>query len=341
MSEATIPQDVPDSEAAALAASAPPPAGVAAPAVEPVAGLTAEDVGTAVPEVGGFAANDDDPMPVMPEFDASGAEVAPVPAAAPGARPEAPAPPAPGTPAAPVAATPSPAAPAPEPVVTPEVPQKAPWDKTRQRQDQALANVQRENTQLLQRVAELEAGGARSLETISAELSALQATPLDELAEDDAKAARQSEFERLTAELGQATVFSQQQGFAAENDQVALDRVLNKVCAEQGIGEANRNAIVAGLNTVWADRGYGPSNCPDALHVEDLARGLGLEAARVAAAAPAVVPAPSAAAPVAQSAPDTGVTAPAPPVAQPPSGPVRQARDCEEAEQHMRGEGLL
>ena len=312
MSEAT---HVPDSESAALAATAAPAdrPETPAPSMED-ASFTPEQADDAVASA--IAAADGTEIPSVPDFTQTETRQ---PVSAPSTLEKEPA--APAEPAEPEAT------PAPEP--EPEAPQEAPWDKARQEKDQLIATQRKQIEQLQAQVKSAEGGAVRGVEEISADLEALTAEPVDEFTPPEDIAERTNKLAALNAELARSISMGQQSG----DDVAALDDVLKTVCAHPNVGEEHRNGILAELNRVWDDRGYGPGNMPDAQHVYDIALARGLELA--AAAKPAATPA----APVAAAPLDNGTAAPAPPTR--PTTGVKQAGSIEAALQDMKNEGLL
>jgi len=309
--------DVPDSENAALAATAPPVGGSqpVAPVAPVEAEMTAAEGEAAV--VQAIAASPVSDIPEIPDFESTETRQPVVPVAA-------------ATPATEKVVVP-------EPVVTPTPavePQATPWDKARQDKDQRLANLEKQNEQLLSQMRTLEQGGpVRGVEEIQAEFATLEAAPLDEFATPEEVAERSNKAIALQSELARSVTATQQ----GTNDAAALDTVLDTVCSEASIGEEYRNGILAGLNEVWDARGYGPGNMPDAQHVYDIAHGIGLELVRAAVPATPVTPA----APVKPTAPLDATHGGVAPVAASTGGAVRPARTVEEAIQHMKEEGVL
>lgn len=168
--------------------------------------------------------------------------------------------------------------PEPEPEAEPEpLPDATPeWDAVRQEKDQEIANLRKENETL--QVAALDTD--KPDKPTDDPLADIE--PLVEFADEDD---RNQAMNKIIAKVNAGQQQTQQR-----DNKAAYDTILKAACGK--FGEEHRNAIVKEMKDLWAARGYGPGNYPEADQTEDAVFRIGYAVKEKAAGKPKPKPKP-------------------------------------------------
>lgn len=134
------------------------------------------------------------------------------------------------------------------------------WDKTRQQKDQELANLRKQNAQLMEVLAR-PAGEAEAADTGDAEIDLSE---LDEYADDDARNAVVNQLirrqKRLEAEI------------ASRDNKAAYHAILAQ--CDKDFGPEFRNEAINRVKEIWDEAGFGDETYPDAGSTRVAVRGV-------------------------------------------------------------------